>query len=402
MGSNDRDQGKKKLCHRRATMRKISVVTSSRAEYGLLRLLISEINNDAQLKLELIVTGSHLSKEHGETYMEIEKEFSITHKVPMELSHDDKLNTCISMSRLQIEMSKVLDSSKPDIVVILGDRYEILSVAISCMMLNIPIAHIHGGETTEGAIDEAIRHSITKMSHIHLCATQAYKKRVLQLGEQPSSVYNVGALGVENIQTLTLLNKKALEESINFTLAEKNVLVTFHPVTLDESSAKEQFQELLDALNKLNDTNIIFTKANADSDGKVINSMIDDYVKNNPKNSIAFTSLGMLRYLSALQFIDAVVGNSSSGIIEAPSFNIATINIGDRQKGREMANSIINVQTDKRKILNAIKKIYSAEFKKLLVNNINPYQSEGTSKTIKEILKNTSLKNILKKSFYDL
>ena len=383
-------------------MRKICVITGTRAEYGLLKNLISEIQNDEELSLQLVVTGSHLSEEFGNTYKIIEEDFNITKKIPMDLSNDTKSKISKSMANLQIDMTNTLTELSPDIVVILGDRYEIFSSAISAMMLNIPIAHIHGGETTQGAIDEAIRHSITKMSHIHLCATDIYKKRVIQLGEQPKTVHNVGALGVENIQKLQLLNKEEFEKSINFNLATKNLLITFHPTTLDSKGSSEQFEELLDALYTLKGTNLIFTKANADTDGKIINDMIDKYVLDNPTNSICFTSLGQLRYLSALQFVDAVVGNSSSGIIEVPSFNIATINIGDRQKGREQANSILNVDIKKEEITNALNTIYSDEFTTILKNNQNPYQANDTAKKIKNIIKTTSLSNILKKKFYDL
>jgi len=383
-------------------MKKVCVVTSSRAEYGLLKPLLQEIDSDAKLNLQLIVTGTHLSEEFGNRYNEIETDFDITRKVEMDLSNDTPLQISLSQANLQISMSKVLSELNPDIVVILGDRFEILAVVTSAMMLNIPIAHIHGGETTEGAIDEAIRHSITKMSHIHLCATKKYRDRVIQLGEQPDCVYNVGALGVENIQKLQLLNKDEFEKSIKFKLNKKNILITFHPTTLENRSSKEQFQELLNALDELQDTNIIFTKANADADGKIINEMIDDYVKHNIDKSVCYISLGQLRYLSALQFVDAVVGNSSSGIIEAPSFNIATINIGDRQKGREQAKSIINTEVSKQDIKNAIEEVYTDKFRTLLKESKNPYQSDDTAKKIKDIIKKTSLTNILKKKFFDL
>ena len=381
---------------------KICVVTSTRADFGLLRPLIKEIRNDSELTLQLIATGTHLSKEFGETYKEIESDFKIDKKIAMGLSDDSHLGTSRSMAHLQISVSETLSELSPDIVVILGDRYEILSVAISCMMLNIPIAHIHGGETTQGAIDEAIRHSITKMSHLHFTATDTYKKRVIQLGEQPKRVFNVGSLGVESIQKLKLLDKNEFEKSIGFKLGKKNLLVTYHPTTLENQTSKDQFKELLYAIDELEDTNIIFTKSNADSDAQVINYMIDEYVKKNHNNTVAFESLGQLRYLSALQFMDAVVGNSSSGIIEVPSFNKATINIGDRQKGRERASSIIDVDVTRNDIKSAIEGIYCDEFKNTLKNNHNPYKADDTAKNIKNIIKVTPLHGILKKEFYDL
>jgi GDP/UDP-N,N'-diacetylbacillosamine 2-epimerase (hydrolysing) len=250
-------------------------------------------------------------------------------------------------------------------------------------------------------MDEAIRHSITKMAHLHFPATQEYAQRIIQLGEDPKRVFQVGALGVENIQTLKLLNKSAFEESIGVKLQKRNFLVTYHPETLSSQTTKEEFSELLSALKELDETLIIFTKANADSHGKVINSMIDEYVSTN-SNTIVFSSLGQLRYLSALQFVDAVVGNSSSGIIEVPSFHKATINIGERQKGRTQAQSIINTPCEQDAITNAIKKSYSEEFQGLLKKSENPYKSDNTSFQIKEVLKTTLLENILKKSFYTI
>ena len=270
------------------------------------------------------------------------------------------------------------------------------------MIACIPIAHLHGGETTEGAFDESIRHSITKMSHLHFTATEEYKNRVIQLGEHPERVFNVGGMGIENIKRLELLTREAFEESIRFKLAEKNILVTFHPVTLEESTAEEQFQNLIDAIDELEDTHIIFTKANSDTDGRVINGMIDTYVSKHASKSVAFTSLGQLRYLSALQFVDAMVGNSSSGLAEAPSFKIVTINIGDRQKGRIMAKSVINCCNDKESIVDAFEKMYTEEFKGILKSLENPYGDGCASTKMVEEIKKIDLDNILKKSFYDI
>ena len=383
-------------------MKKICVVTGTRAEYGLLYWLLKEIEADKDLELQVIVTGMHLSPEFGLTYKEIEKEFKINKKIEMLLSSDTSVGISKSMGLAQISFAESYDELKPDIVIVLGDRYEIFSATSAAMVARIPIAHIHGGEKTEGAFDESIRHSITKMSHLHFTATQEYKNRVIQLGENPSRVFNVGGMGIENIKRLELLNKKEFEKSIEFKLNIKNILVTFHPVTLENSTAQEQFKELLDAIDELEDTNIIFTKANSDTDGRVINQMIDEYVTKNSHKSIVFTSLGQLRYLSALQYVDAVVGNSSSGLAEAPSFKIGTINIGDRQKGRIKASSVIDCEPNKDSILNSFEKLYSKEFQETLKTTINPYGDGCASKKIVEILKNVNLKNILKKSFYDL
>lgn len=382
--------------------RKICVVTGTRAEYGLLYWLMKEIEADKDLELQLIVTGMHLSPEFGLTYKEIEKEFRIDKKIEMLLSSDTTMGISKSMGLAQIGFAEAFEELKPDILVVLGDRYEIFSAVSSAMICNIPIAHLHGGEITQGAFDESIRHSITKMSHLHFTATDEYKNRVIQLGEEPNRVFNVGGMGIENIKRLKLLSKDEFEESINFKLNKKNILVTFHPVTLENSTAKEQFQELLDAIDELENTNIIFTKANSDTDGRIINQMIDEYVTKNSHKSVGFASLGQLRYLSALQYIDAVVGNSSSGLLEAPSFKIATINIGDRQKGRIKALSVIDCEPKKEEILKAFKEIYSKEFQEKLKNVENPYGESCPSKQIIEVLKNVNLANILKKSFYDL
>ncbi len=383
-------------------MKKVCVVTGTRAEYGLLYWLMKEIEKDNELELQIIATGMHLSPEFGLTYNEIENDFKIDKKIEMLLSSDTSVGISKSMGLAQISFSEAYEELKPNIIVVLGDRYEIFSAVSAAMISRIPVAHLHGGETTEGAFDESIRHSITKMSQLHFTATEEYKNRVIQLGEHPSRVFNVGGMGIENIKRLKLLNKDEFEKSIDFKLNKKNILVTFHPVTLENSTAKEQFQELLDAIDELEDTNIIFTKANSDTDGRVINQMIDEYVSKNSNKSICFTSLGQLRYLSALQFVDAVVGNSSSGLIEAPSFKKATINIGDRQKGRIKAESVINCLPSKDDMVEGFKQLYSIEFQKLLKNIANPYGDGCASKKIIEELKNVNFQNILKKSFYDI
>ena len=368
----------------------------------LFRSLVKEIETDNELELQIIATGMHLSPEFGLTYKEIEKEFKIDKKIEMLLSSDTSIGISKSMGLAQISFAEAYEELKPDIVIVLGDRYEIFSAASAAMIGKIPIAHLHGGETTEGAFDESIRHSITKMSHLHFTATDEYKNRVIQLGEHPNRVFNVGGMGIENIKRLKLLTKEEFEKSIDFKLNKKNILVTFHPVTLEKSTAKEQFQELLDAIDELKDTNIIFTKANSDTDGRVINQMIDEYVAKNFHKSIGFSSLGQLRYLSALQFVDAMVGNSSSGLTEAPSFKIGTINIGDRQKGRIKADSVIDFESNKNSIKKSFKKLYSKEFQELLRGVKNPYGEGCASTKIIEVIKKVHLENILKKSFYNL
>jgi GDP/UDP-N,N'-diacetylbacillosamine 2-epimerase (hydrolysing) len=363
---------------------------------------MKEIQADKNLELQLIVTGMHLSPEFGLTYKEIEKEFLINKKIEMLLSSDTAVGISKSMGLAQISFAEAYAELNPDIVVVLGDRFEILSAATAAMISRVPIAHIHGGEITEGAFDEAIRHSITKMSHLHFVATEAYRQRVIQLGETPENVFNFGAPGLDSIDKLKLLTKDDFEKSIDFKLGNKNLLVTFHPVTLEQSTAKDQFQQLLNALDQYEDTHIIFTKANADTDGRLINAMIDSYVSTNTNKSIAFASLGQLRYLSALNLVDAVVGNSSSGLIEAPSFKIGTVNIGDRQKGRIKADSVIDCEPVSEKIKCAIHRLYSSEFQKTISNVRNPYGKGGASKMIASILTSHTLINLLKKKFIDL
>lgn len=382
--------------------RKLCVVTGTRAEYGLLYWLMKAIEADADLALQLIVTGMHLSPEFGLTYKEIEKEFKIDKKIEMLLSSDTPVGISKSMGLTQISFAEAYEELKSDMLIVLGDRYEILSAASAAMIARIPIIHLHGGETTEGAFDESIRHCITKMSHLHFTATEAYRKRVIQLGEAPNRVFNVGGMGIENIKRLQLLSKDAFEQAIEFKLNTKNLLVTFHPVTLENATAQEQFEALLNVLDGLNDTHLIFTKANSDTNGRVINQMIDDYVGHNTHKAIGFTSLGQLRYLSALQFVDAVVGNSSSGLAEAPSFKIGTINIGDRQKGRIKAFSVIDCEPMIESIENALEKLYSPAFQEALKRVENPYGDGCASEKIVEIIKTVELEKSLKKTFYDL
>ena len=371
-------------------MRRVALVTSTRAEYGIMYRLIDKLSVDKDVDFYLLVTGMHLSDKFGVTKNEI------TQPVYKEIDIDIEKEPAYSLALAIEKFYNVFREIKPDILVVLGDRFEIMGVVQAAMLNNIPVAHIHGGEITEGAIDDAIRHSITKMSHLHFTSCEDYRKRVIQLGENPKRVFNIGSLGVENIKKFQLLSKTDLEESLGFNFAEKNILVTFHPVTL-EGDVKKQFNELLDALNDLKDTNIIITCPNADPGNDEIFELIQKFKLLN-KNIYVYKSLGMQRYLSCLKYVDMVVGNSSSGIIEVPSFKIPTINIGNRQKGRIQAESIINCIPEKNNILSAIDIAYKKDFS----NTINPYEKEDTLENLLKILKNYDLNNIIKKNFCDL
>ena len=382
---------------------KVCFITGTRAEYGLLKPLIDEFMKDDFFEVQIIATGMHLSPEFGLTYKEIEKDgLKIDEKIEILLSSDTPVGISKAMGLGMISFSEAYERLKPDLLIGLGDRFELFSSVAAAMVSRIPVAHIHGGESTEGALDEPMRHSITKMSHIHFTSTKEYRKRVIQMGEKPNKVFNVGAIGLENLNRLELLDKKILEKELNFKFGKKNMIITYHPATLEKLTAKEQFNELLYALDEFKEINIIFTKANADTEGRIINFLIDKYVENNKNRTKAFISLGQLKYLSTLKFVDAMVGNSSSGIIEMPSFKKATVNIGDRQKGRIKAESIIDCYPQKKDIVNAIDKGFSEEFKEKLKIVKNPYYKKGTAVRIKSILKKIDLTNILKKEFFDL
>jgi GDP/UDP-N,N'-diacetylbacillosamine 2-epimerase (hydrolysing) len=383
--------------------RKICVITGTRAEFGILFWLMKFLKEDKTISFQLIVTGMHLSPEFGLTYTEIEKSgFIINKKIEILLSSDTSIGVSKSVGLAQISFAEALDELKPDLIIVLGDRFEIFAAVSAAMIARIPVAHLHGGEATEGSIDESIRHSITKMSQLHFTATEVYRKRVIQLGENPNSVFNVGSPGLDNIIFFKLLSKQSFEKSIDFKLNKKNILITFHPVTLENNTAEIQFDNLLEAINGLKDTNFIFTKPNADTDGRIIIKQIDEFVAKNTHRACSFISLGQLRYLSALKYVDIVLGNSSSGLSEAPSFKIATINIGDRQRGREKAKSVIDCPPKLTNIKKAIDEAFSAEFKKQLKTTVNPYGEGGASKKIKKIVTSVNLNNIIKKSFYDI
>ena len=383
--------------------RKICVITGSRAEYGLLYWLMKGVQGANDLQLQIIATGTHLSPEFGLTYKEIEEDgFKINKKVEMILSADTPSAIAKSTGLGMIAFADVFADLKPDVAVILGDRYEVFAAAFAALVACIPIAHIGGGETTECAFDESIRHSITKMAFLHFTAAEEYRKGVIQLGEDPSRVFNVGGTGIDAIIKTDLLKKKELEQRLGFNFWSRNLMVTFHPVTLEKNSSEMQFEELLAALKRLNDTRIIFTAPNADTDGRVIMEMINSFVSEYPERSIAFTSMGQMNYYSALQYVDAVVGNSSSGLSEAPSFRIGIINIGDRQKGRLKVDSVIDCEPEKESILNAIDKVYSKEYQEKLSKVKNPFGDGHASEKILDVLRTISLPGEPKKVFHDL
>lgn len=379
---------------------KICVATGTRAEYGLLKPLMEKISSEPSMQLQILVTASHLSPEFGLTYRMIEQDgFSIDYKTEMLMSSDSAEGIVKSMGLGMIGFADALKNLQPDLLIILGDRYEMLALASSALIFKIPIAHLHGGELTEGAYDDAIRHSITKMAHYHFASTEIYKKRIIQMGENPKNVYNVGAIGLDNIKNLSLLNKEELEKDLNIRFKKYNYQVTFHPATLDEISPEIQFKELLKAIDKEEDSFFIFTKSNADSNGRIINQLIDDYVMKNAEKSAAFTTLGTLRFLSIVKICDAIVGNSSSGILEAPSLQTATINIGSRQKGRIQAESIINCDVNTNKISESFQKIKSSVFAEKIPEIINPYGDGTASEKIIAFLKTIQLD--FHKKFYD-
>ena len=386
-------------------MKRIGIMTGTRAEYGSLKSLMQEINKDNDLELYLIVSGMHLSPEFGMTYKEIEEDgFEINAKVEMLLSSDSPAGISKSIGLGVIGFADEFQRADLDMLILLGDRYEALSAAISAMVMRIPIAHLHGGELTEGAIDEGIRHSITKMSYLHFTSTEQYRNRVIQLGENPERVFYVGALGVENIKKINLMTKEELEKSIHFEIDENTVVVTYHPVTLENNTVEEQFLNLLKVLDRNPKIRMIFTKANADTNGRIVNELIDKYTAQNSERACAFMSLGQKRYLSALKYCRIVIGNSSSGIIEAPSFGKPIINIGDRQKGRICADSVINCGYTQQEIQQAMETALTKEFENKASNCRNPYEKENTAANIISVIKDYLLndKIKLKKGFYDI
>ena len=382
--------------------RKICVVTGSRAEYGLLRWVMHGIKNDSSFVLQIIATGMHLSPEFGLTYKEIEKDgFLIDRKIEMLVSSNTSVGEVKSMGLGLIGFAEAFAELEPDLIVLLGDRFEVFTAASAALVAGIQIAHVHGGETTEGSIDEAFRHSITKMSHFHFVATEAYRRRVIQLGEQPDSVFNVGGLGVDSIKRLKLLDRTALEAELNFKLGNKNLLITFHPTAVSEDTSASQLKELLMALAELKDTHFIFTLPNADRGGRGMIQMVHDFVGDHPTARV-YASLGQLNFLSCVAHMDAVIGNSSSGLLEVPSLHKATINIGIRQKGRVQAESVLNCEPKRDQIAAALQKIYLPDFKDKLMNRSNPYGEGGASDKILAMLNRCVETKKNPKVFYDL
>jgi GDP/UDP-N,N'-diacetylbacillosamine 2-epimerase (hydrolysing) len=382
---------------------KVCVVTGTRAEYGLLKPLLNKLSSDSSFNLQLLVTGAHLSPEFGLTYKEIEKDgFSINAKVEMLLSSDTSEGIVKSMGLGMIGFADAFKNLLPDLIIILGDRYEMLAATSAALIFGIPVAHLFGGEITEGAYDDYIRHAITKMSYLHFAATEEYRQRIIQLGEQPENVYNFGAIGLDNIAGLKLLNKKELAEDLKIKFKQFTYLVTFHPETLADQSPAMQFNTLLSVIDRQEHSFFIFTKANADTGGRVINSMIDKYVETNPDKSVSFTSMGVLRYLSAMQFVAAVVGNSSSGIVEAPSFRVPTINIGNRQKGRIQAKSIINADCNQAQLESAFKLSKDLQFIDSLKTVVNPYGQGNAASQIVDVLKKSHFKPFQTKPFFNI
>lgn len=382
--------------------RKICVVTGTRAEYGLLRWVMQGIRDEPDLALQIIATGMHLSPEFGLTYREIEKDgFQIDRKVEMLTSSDTPVGIAKSMGLGMIGFADTLNDLAPDLLVVLGDRFEIFSAVAAALVARIPVAHLHGGETTEGAFDESIRHAITKMSHLHFVAAEEYRQRVIQLGEQPQNVHMVGGLGIDSIKRLKLLERPELEAALGFRLGRRNLLITFHPVTLEAATATDQLRELLAAVAELKDTELIFTLPNADTDSRELIHMLEQFAVQHAHAHV-FASVGQLRYLSCMAHVDGVVGNSSSGLLEAPCFGVGTINIGDRQRGRLQARSVINCLPDRQSIAAALQRLYGEEFRAGLGSVRNPYGDGGASERIVAALRHAELGGLLKKRFHSI
>jgi GDP/UDP-N,N'-diacetylbacillosamine 2-epimerase (hydrolysing) len=384
-------------------LRKICVVTGSRAEYGLLRWIMRHLQDDPSVQLQILATGMHLSPEYGNTWQAIAAdEFTINRKVEMLLSSDTPLGMAKSTGIGMTGMADALNDLEPDLLLILGDRFEILAAAVSAALMRIPVAHIHGGEATEGAIDDSLRHAITKLSHLHFTSTDSYRKRVIQMGEQPDHVFCFGAPGIDSITSFKILSREELEKSIGFSLGERYLLVTFHPVTLGSAPSSYEMEELLAALSETpGDIRFLITLPNADTGGRALATQIREFTNSYPDRAIAFTSLGQLRYLSAMKHCLAVVGNSSSGIIEAPTLGVGIVNIGDRQKGRIQADSVINCAPERGKISHALARAITPEYQKTAAQATNPYGTAGASEKIAKVVATFPLTALTRKSFHD-
>ncbi|YCO03480.1 UDP-N-acetylglucosamine 2-epimerase [Vibrio sp. VNB-15] len=383
------------------THKKVAVFTGTRAEYGLLFWLLKDIQSDPDLTLQLLVSGMHLSPEFGDTYKQIEKDgFNIDEKIEILLSSDSAVGTAKSMGLGVLGFADALSRLTPDVLIILGDRFEALAAAQTAMILRIPILHLHGGEITEGAYDDAIRHAITKLSYLHGTSTEEYRQRVIQLGESPERVKNVGAIGLDHLKRASFMGTQELSESLGFSIDKPYFLVTYHPVTLGEEAPEASFQALRDALDKFPSHQVILTYPNADDGGRRIIPMLEEYAKSNPERVFAIPSLGQVRYLSAVKHATAVIGNSSSGIIEVPAFNVPTVNIGARQKGRLAAKSVLNCEPNLTSITAAIEDAVKRNYKIGGEAVINPYGQGDASGQVIEMLK--SLRFERSKAFYDL
>ncbi|WP_312627708.1 UDP-N-acetylglucosamine 2-epimerase [Scandinavium sp.] len=381
--------------------RKVAVFTGTRAEYGLLYWLMKDIQNDKELELQLLVSGMHLSPEFGSTWQQIEKDgFKIDEKIEILLSSDSSVGTAKSMGLGVLGFTDALARLQPDVLVILGDRFEALAAAQTAMILRIPVLHLHGGEITEGAYDDAIRHAITKLSYLHGTSTEEYKRRVIQLGEDPSRVENVGAIGLDYLSRGSFMAVSELASSLNFPLKQPYLLVTYHPVTLSHEPAEESFEALLAALDEFKNYQILLTYPNADDGGRKIIPLLEAYAAKHPQRVLAIPSLGQVRYLSAVKHSAAVIGNSSSGIIEVPAFNVPTVDIGERQKGRLAAKSVLHCDATKESIYEALKAAINRTYMQRDEIISNPYgQGDASTKVIKMI---KSLRFNPSKKFYDI
>lgn len=383
--------------------RKLCVITGGRAEYGLLSWLMRDIEDSTDFELQLVTTGMHLSTEFGLTYKQIEKDgFKISEKLEMMLASETSLGITKSMGLGLIGFAEVFERLKPNVVILLGDRFEIMVAAQAAMMARIPICHLHGGETTEGAIDESIRHAITKMSHLHFVAADVYRNRVIQMGESPDKVFNVGAMGIESIARIKTLTKAEVEKAIDFKLGDRILMVTYHPSTLSEESPELSTRNLLQALDEFPNHQLIFSLPNSDAHSRIIVEQIQEYIAKNKLRAKAFHSLGQSLYFSLLKIADAVVGNSSSGIIEAPAIGVPTVNIGDRQKGRLMSKSIINCEPTREAICQAIAKTLSSDFRKSYSGEPSIFGKGECSKKILDVIRATDLGSLKIKKFYDI
>lgn len=383
--------------------KRVCVVTGSRAEYDLLSRLMQRVQNSAELDLQVIASAMHLSPEFGLTYKNIEKDgFIIDEKIDMLLSGDTPASITKSLGLGTIGFADAFQRLKPNVVVLLGDRFEALSAAQSAMIAKIPIAHIHGGEVTEGAVDESIRHAITKMSQLHFVAAEQFRQRVIQLGEQPKNVYVSGAPGIDNIKNIKLLSRAEFERSIGFDLANQNFLVTYHPVTLSKSPISNNMESLFLALDQFPKAKVIFTFPNADANGRMLIEQVRAYAEKRAERVFVTESLGRLRYLSAVKYVDVIIGNSSSGLLEVPSFKKPSVNIGDRQKGRMKASSVIDCGESAESILQAIRIALSNEFISKISNVINPYGDGNAVETIVDVIEKTDLTQLLRKPFFDI